>query len=151
MVFWIPKGPALRSIPCCQLPQTWFPGFCEPMDPWLLPCCLGLLAPPFLSTIAQGLCWAFFSSLCPVTLGALLSLHLLLVLKIPQFPTQLVISFLSPLNLFIFFMLTNTYCVPSTVLNALQVLIHFIFIITLQGEYYYPVLQVRKLRSGAVT
>lgn len=103
VAFWIPKGTVPSSIPSCQLilPQTLFPSFCEPVDfcPWGHTS----LVPLFLSTIAQGLCWVFLSPLFPLTLGDLLSLHLSLVLKSAQFPTQSLTSFLSPLKVFIFF------------------------------------------------
>ena len=92
-------------------PHTLFPGFSELVDPSLPFSLLGhiSLAPPFLPTIAQSFCWAFLSSLSPLTLGDLLSLHLPLVLTCLKFPTQLMTHFLSSLNLFIFLMLTNTY------------------------------------------
>lgn len=91
----------------------------------------------FLSTIAQGLSWIFLFTLFPLTLGDPLSLHLSLVLKNAQFPTQALTSFLSPLNFFYFLYFNkpswHTYCVPSTVLSTLQVLTQSLFIIILEG------------------
>lgn len=110
VAFWIPKGlPAVShaarsssSPKLCSLASVnqWIPA----------PHCPSGHASPvplFLSTIAQGLSWIFLSPLFPLTLGDPLSLHLSLVLRSAQFPSQSLTSFLSPLNLFIFFILTS--------------------------------------------
>lgn len=56
------------------------------------------------------------SALSPC-LGDLVSLHLSLVLTLLQFPTQLMTSFLNPLNLFISSMLINMYGVLTLCLT----------------------------------